>query len=57
MVLSELGIAQNIVNTAFILIVAAFAVAFAVSFGIGGRDFARHTLEKFEAKCDKKDEQ
>jgi hypothetical protein len=57
MVLSELGIAQNIVNTAFILIVAAFAVAFAVSFGIGGRDFAHHTLEKFEAKCDKKDEQ
>ena len=34
MVLSELGIAKEIVNTVFIVIVAAVAVAFAISFGV-----------------------
>lgn len=48
MILSELGIAQKLVDTAFILIVAALAVAFALSFGIGGREFAGRTLEKLE---------
>lgn len=50
MVLSELGIAKEIVNVAFILMVAALAVAFAVSFGIGGRDFAGRMLKTFEEK-------
>jgi hypothetical protein len=57
MILSELGIADSIVNTAFILIVAAIAVAFAISFGFGGREFAQHTLQKLESKYEKKDEQ
>lgn len=48
MVLSELGIAKEIVNTVFIVIVAAIAVAFAISFGIGGREFAGRTLKKLE---------
>ena len=51
MVLSELGIAKEIVNTAFILIVAALASAFAISFGIGGRDFARKVLERLSDVC------
>ena len=51
MVLSELGIAEEIVNTAFILIVAALASAFAISFGIGGRDFARKVLERLSDVC------
>lgn len=46
MILSELDIAQEIVNTAFVLIIAAFAVACAVSFGIGGRGFAEKVLKK-----------
>lgn len=50
MVLNELGIASEIVNTAFILIVAALAVAFAIAFGIGGRDFAGRALKKLEDK-------
>lgn len=53
MILNELGIAEELVNAAFILIVAAFAVAFAVSFGIGGKEFAGRTLKKFEDKCGK----
>jgi len=48
MILSELGIAQELVNAAFILIVAALAVAFALSFGIGGREFAGRMLKKLE---------
>lgn len=51
MVLNELGIAKEIVNTAFILIIAALATAFAVSFGIGGRDFAKNVLKKLEDTC------
>ncbi len=51
MVLSELGIAKEIVNTAFILIIAALAAAFAISFGIGGRDFAGKALKKLSDSC------
>lgn len=50
MVLNELGIASEIVNTAFILVIAAFAIAFAIAFGIGGKDFAAKTLKKLEDK-------
>lgn len=51
MVFNELGIASEIVNTAFILIIAALAVAFAIAFGVGGREFAGRTLKKLEDKC------
>lgn len=51
MVLNELGIAKEIVNTAFILIVAALAMAFAISFGIGGRDFAGKAMKRLGEAC------
>lgn len=51
MVLNELGIAAEIVNTLFILVVAAAAVAFAISFGVGGRDFAGKVLKRLEDSC------
>ncbi len=50
MVLNQLGIAPEIVNTAFILIIAAVAVAFALAFGLGGKDFAQKSLKKLEDK-------
>lgn len=53
MVLSQLGIAQDIVNTAFRLLLAAVAIAFAIAFGVGGRDFASHTLKKLEDNMEK----
>lgn len=40
MALDQLNIAKSIVNAAFILRPCAFAVVFALSFGIGGRKFA-----------------
>ena len=48
MILSELGIAQELVNTVFVLAAAALAVAFALSFGIGGREFAGRMLKNAE---------
>lgn len=45
MVLSQLEFATTIVNWAFIITLSALAVAFAIAFGIGGRDFAKKTLE------------
>lgn len=50
--LSQLGIAAKIVDTTFLLIVAALCVAFAIAFGIGGRTFAQNTLKKLEDKID-----
>lgn len=57
MVLTQLGIASNIVTYAFIGVLAALAIAFAVAFGIGGRDFAAHTLKKLSDKAEEKAEE
>ena len=54
MILNELGVAGTIVNAAFIIVVAAFGVAFAIAFGIGGREFASKMLDKLSGKFDKK---
>lgn len=51
MVLNELGIAEEIVNSAFLLIIAAIAAAFAISFGIGGKEAAAGLLKKLEDRC------
>lgn len=56
MILSQLGIAAVIVNSAFKLVLAALAVAFAIAFGIGGKEFAANSLKKLEDKMEKKDE-
>lgn len=52
MCLSQLGIATKIVETTFILIIAALCVAFAIAFGVGGRKFAADALDKIEKKMD-----
>ncbi len=54
--LSQLGVATAIVETTFILIIAALCVAFAIAFGVGGRNFASNTLEKLEKKMDSNNE-
>lgn len=46
MILNELGIAAEIVDTASIILIAAFAIAF----GIGGRESAGRLLRKPEEK-------
>lgn len=52
MTLSQLGFARSIVNSGFIIILGAVAVAFALAFGIGGRDFASNVLKNLENKID-----
>jgi len=52
-VLNQLGFAMIIVNTVFLVVVGALAVAFAIAFGIGGRDFAARLLSKAEEKISK----
>ncbi len=56
MILSELGIASSIVNDTFHLTVLAIAVAFAIAFGIGGKEFAAKALKKLEEKKEDKAE-
>lgn len=53
MTLDQLNIASNIVNIAFLFIVAGLAIAFAVAFGIGGRDFAAKQLDRLDKKMNK----
>ena len=52
--LYQLGIAAQIVNNAFLIILGAFGVAFAIAFGMGGREFASHMLNRVEKKIDEK---
>ena len=52
--LYQLGIAPALVNSAFIIILGAFGIAFAIAFGVGGRDFAKHMLAKVEKGIDSK---
>lgn len=49
MALRQMGIAEDIVTTAFTLLLGAVAVAFAIAFGLGGRDAARSQLDKVGA--------
>lgn len=51
MILSQLDFATTIVNYAFIISLCALGIAFAIAFGIGGRDFAKKTLDKVDKGC------
>ncbi|KIL49482.1 mechanosensitive ion channel [Jeotgalibacillus soli] len=51
MALDQLGVADTIVNSAFILILGAAALAFGLAFGLGGRDNASRYLDKWEKKA------
>ena len=51
--LRAMGIADDIVNMAFALVLGAVAVAFALSFGLGGREAAGKQMEYWMAKLRK----
>lgn len=53
MALRQTGLANDIVSLAFGLTLGAVAVAFALSFGLGGRDMAARTLEQWRAEASK----
>lgn len=55
MALRQTGLANEIVNLAFGMVLGAVAVAFALAFGLGGRDLASRTLQEWrDANTDKK---
>lgn len=57
MTLDQLKFATSIVNLGFLLILGGLMTAFAISFGIGGREFAKNQLSKAEKKMNKKTQQ
>ena len=50
MALGQMGIASQIINMAFGLLLGAIAIAIALAFGLGGRDSAASILEEWRAK-------
>ncbi len=52
MALDQLGVAATIVNSAFILILGGLALAFGLSFGLGGKEFASSYLIKLDRTID-----
>ncbi|WP_075643136.1 mechanosensitive ion channel [Exiguobacterium indicum] len=52
MTLDQLGVADTIVNSAFILILGALALAFGLAFGLGGRDNASRYLDRLQKKAE-----
>ncbi|MBS4212627.1 mechanosensitive ion channel [Neobacillus rhizophilus] len=57
MALDQLGVAHSIVNAAFILLLGGLALAFGLSFGLGGKDFAAKYLRKLDNKLDEEGNQ
>ena len=55
MAIDQLQIANTVVNSAFILILGGLALAFGISFGLGGKEFAANRLATLEAKMNKID--
>ncbi|RKY20805.1 MAG: hypothetical protein DRP90_03000 [Planctomycetota bacterium] len=53
--LRQMGLANEIINIAFGLLLGSVAVAVAIAFGIGGRDIAARKLEKWVEKVEKKE--
>lgn len=51
-IFDQLNIANATINVAFRYTLAALAIAFALSFGLGGRDFAKHALAKLSNKAE-----
>ena len=52
MVLDQLNFASTIVNTGFMFIIGGLSIAFALAFGLGGREFAKKQLGKLDDKVD-----
>jgi hypothetical protein len=50
MALRQIGVASDIINLAFGLILGAVAVAAAVAFGLGGREIAARQLQEWQAR-------
>lgn len=52
MTLDQLNFASTIVNTAFLFLIGGLSVAFALAFGLGGKEFAQQQLQKLDSKIE-----
>ena len=52
MALNEMGLGNEIIVTAFSILLGAIGVALAIAFGMGGRDAAARQLEEWRNKSD-----
>ncbi len=52
MAMSQMGLAGDIINLAFGIILGSVALAIALAFGIGGREVAARQLEDWKRKWD-----
>ncbi|MEK9150828.1 MAG: hypothetical protein AAB411_01925 [Patescibacteria group bacterium] len=52
--LIQLGIAGGIINTVLTGFIAMFALAGGIAFGLGGKDYAAHLLDKFRQETEEK---
>jgi len=50
-----MGIANEIIELAFGIVLGAVAVAFAVAFGLGGRDAAARQIERWQSRISDED--
>lgn len=57
MALEQIGLANQTVTSAFSIIFGALMFALAIAFGMGGRDLARQTLEKYLGENKKRDKE
>ena len=46
-ILGQLNIAEQIVNSAFIILFGAICLAFGLAFGLGGKDWASEMVKKY----------
>ena len=53
--LRQMGIANEIIELAFGIVLGAVAVAFAVAFGLGGRDAAARQIERWQSRISDED--
>nr|WP_260471828.1 mechanosensitive ion channel [Bacillus sp. HMF5848] len=56
MALDQLGVAASIVNAAFVLVLGGLALAFGLSFGLGGKELASKYLSKWTSKLSDSEE-
>jgi len=54
LVLGQLKIAQDIISSAFILVLGAICLAFGLAFGLGGKEFAADALKNIKTKKETK---
>ncbi|MFD0958404.1 mechanosensitive ion channel [Paenibacillus chungangensis] len=55
MALDQLGVADSIVNAAFILTLGGLALAFGLAFGLGGREFAASIMKQWQSRLEAKE--